>query len=91
MNILKSTSLALLIFSTLNLFGQEKSKMDAFINELMGKMTLEEKIGQLNLVTAGEATTGSVVSSNVENNIKAGKIGGIFSMSSPERSVRRRN
>ena len=59
--------------------------MDAFINELMGKMTLEEKIGQLNLVTAGEATTGSVVSSNVENNIKAGKIGGIFSMSSPEK------
>jgi len=85
MNILKSTSLALLIFSTLNLFGQEKSKMDAFINELMGKMTLEEKIGQLNLVTAGEATTGSVVSSNEENNIKAGKIGGIFSMSSPEK------
>ncbi|PRD21859.1 UNVERIFIED_CONTAM: bglX [Trichonephila clavipes] len=85
MNILKSTSLAVLIFSTLNLFGQEKSKMDAFINELMGKMTVEEKIGQLNLVTGGEATTGSVVSSNVENNIKAGKIGGIFSMSSPEK------
>lgn len=85
MNILKSTSLAVLIFTTLNLFGQEKSKMDAFINELMGKMTLEEKIGQLNLVTGGEATTGSVVSSNVENNIKAGKIGGIFSMSSPEK------
>jgi len=85
MNILKSTSLAVLIFSTLNLFGQEKSKMDAYINELMGKMTLEEKIGQLNLVTGGEATTGSVVSSNVENNIKAGKIGGIFSMSSPEK------
>ena len=85
MNILKSTSLALLIFSTINLFGQEKSKMDAFINELIGKMTLEEKIGQLNLLTAGEATTGSVVSSNVENNIKAGKIGGIFSMSSPEK------
>ncbi len=85
MNILKSTCLAVLIFSTLNLFGQEKSKMDAYINELMGKMTLEEKIGQLNLVTGGEATTGSVVSSNVENNIKAGKIGGIFSMSSPEK------
>ena len=85
MNILKSTSLAVLIFTTLNLFGQEKSKMDAFINELMGKMTVEEKIGQLNLVTGGEATTGSVVSSNVENNIKAGKIGGIFSMSSPEK------
>lgn len=57
--------------------------MDNFIAELMSKMTLEEKIGQLNLVTAGEATTGSVVSTDVESKIKAGNIGGIFSMSSP--------
>lgn len=57
--------------------------MDNFIAELMSKMTLEEKIGQLNLVTAGEATTGSVVSTDVESNIRAGNIGGIFSMSSP--------
>lgn len=57
--------------------------MDNFIADLMSKMTLEEKIGQLNLVTAGEATTGSVVSTDVESKIKAGNIGGIFSMSSP--------
>ncbi|GAA4139058.1 beta-glucosidase BglX [Sphingobacterium kyonggiense] len=57
--------------------------MDKFIADLMSKMTLEEKIGQLNLVTAGEATTGSVVSTDVEAKIKAGNIGGIFSMSSP--------
>lgn len=48
-------------------------------------MTVEEKIGQLNLVTGGEAVTGSVVSTGVETKIKAGQIGGIFSMSSPSK------
>ncbi|MFC3196127.1 beta-glucosidase BglX [Parapedobacter deserti] len=59
--------------------------MDRFINDLMSQMTVAEKIGQLNLVTAGEAVTGSVVSTDVESKIKAGKIGGIFSMSTPQR------
>ncbi|MGK6352657.1 beta-glucosidase BglX [Parapedobacter sp. DT-150] len=59
--------------------------MDRFISELMGRMTIEEKIGQLNLVTAGEATTGSAVSTDVESKIKAGQIGGIFSMTTPQR------
>ncbi|MCT1525354.1 beta-glucosidase BglX [Sphingobacterium hotanense] len=57
--------------------------MNQFIDDLLSKMTIEEKIGQLNLVTGGEATTGSVVSTDVEGKIKAGNIGGIFSMSSP--------
>lgn len=63
--------------------AQTEDKMDEFIAELMGKMTVEEKIGQLNLVTGGEAVTGSAVSTGVEGKIKAGQIGGIFSMSSP--------
>ncbi len=63
--------------------AQTDTKMDKFIADLMGKMTVEEKIGQLNLVTGGEAVTGSVVSTGVEAKIKAGEIGGIFSMSSP--------
>ncbi|MGJ1320260.1 beta-glucosidase BglX [Sphingobacterium spiritivorum] len=64
---------------------QNSQKMDSFINTLMSKMTLEEKIGQLNLVTGGEATTGSTVSTGVEGKIKSGAIGGIFSMSTPQR------
>jgi len=63
--------------------AQQADRMDKFVSELMSKMTVEEKIGQLNLVTGGEAVTGSVVSTGVEAKIKAGKIGGIFSMSSP--------
>lgn len=49
----------------------------------MKKMTLDEKIGQLNLLTGGKATTGSAVSTGVEEKIKAGNVGGIFSLSSP--------
>lgn len=61
------------------------AKREAFVVALMKKMTLDEKLGQLNLVTGGEATTGSAVSTDVESKIKAGKIGGIFSISTPSR------
>ncbi|MBK1438521.1 beta-glucosidase BglX [Parapedobacter sp. ISTM3] len=64
---------------------QHNNDMDRFVSELMSRMTIDEKIGQLNLVTAGEAVTGSVVSTDVESKIKEGKIGGIFSMSTPQR------
>ena len=59
--------------------------MDAFIKSLMGKMTLDEKIGQLNLVTGGYAITGSVVNKDIEANIKAGKVGGIFGVYGAEK------
>lgn len=68
--------------------AQNKVTMDGFIDELMFKMTIEEKIGQLNLVTAGEAVTGSVTSTDVEKKIKEGHIGGIFSLSTPEKTRR---
>lgn len=55
------------------------AKMQAFISSLMNKMTLEEKIGQLNLVTPGWGVpTGSVVSQGVEDNIRKGRVGGLF-------------
>ncbi|WP_149525877.1 beta-glucosidase BglX [Sphingobacterium hotanense] len=83
MNIRKGIlSCSLIAFSFL-VNAQDNNKMNQFIDGLLSKMTIEEKIGQLNLVTGGEATTGSVVSTDVEGKIKAGNIGGIFSMSSP--------
>lgn len=60
----------------------QQTKMNAFVASLMSKMTVDEKIGQLNLLTGGEATTGSVVSTDVESKIKKGQVGGIFSMAS---------
>lgn len=57
----------------------QDAKMNAFINTLMSKMTLEEKIGQLNLLTPGGGiATGAVVNNDVESKIKAGKVGGMF-------------
>lgn len=53
---------------------------------LMAKMTLEEKIGQLNLIIpGGAAITGSVVSTDVESKIKKGLVGGLFGITSPEK------
>ncbi|WP_246849978.1 beta-glucosidase BglX [Rufibacter roseolus] len=58
-------------------------KMKAFIDDLMGKMTLEEKIGQLNLVSVGFTVTGPVVSENVDENITKGLVGGVFNTFTP--------
>lgn len=63
----------------------EKQKMDNFITNLMSRMTIDEKIGQLNLVTGGEATTGAAVSTDVESKIAKGNVGGIFSMTTPQK------
>ena len=58
----------------------DQAKMDRFIDDLMGKMTLQEKIGQLNLPVTGDIITGSSVSGDVVNKIKAGQVGGLFNM-----------
>ncbi len=53
---------------------------------LLAKMTLDEKIGQLNLVTPGGGmATGAVVSQGVEENIKKGNVGGLFGIYGPEK------
>ncbi len=56
-----------------------------FINDLLSKMTLEEKIGQLNLPTSGDITTGQANSSNVAKNIEEGKVGGLFNIKSADK------
>ncbi|MEO1011098.1 MAG: beta-glucosidase BglX [Bacteroidota bacterium] len=56
------------------------------VETLLGEMTLEEKIGQLNLLTPGGGiATGAVVSDNVEAKIRAGQVGGLFGVAGPER------
>jgi beta-glucosidase len=64
---------------------ESTNKMDVFILDLMSKMTVEEKIGQLNLLTGGEAITGSTGNSDLENKVKRGEVGGFFSLTTPER------
>jgi len=57
-------------------------KMNQFITNLMSKMTLEEKIGQLNLPGAGDITTGQAASSDIGKKIREGKVGGLFNIKS---------
>ncbi|HCL83017.1 MAG TPA: beta-glucosidase, partial [Chitinophagaceae bacterium] len=67
------------------LIQAQDAKMDAFISNLMSKMTLDEKIGQLNLVTPGGAVTGSVVSKDVDDKIRKGMVGGLFGITGPDK------
>src|SRR5690554_6785533 len=70
------------IHKSLELNEESKNRIDSLLN----LMTLEEKIGQLNLLTPGGGiATGEVVSKDVEEKIKAGNVGGIFGVSQPER------
>ena len=62
------------------------ARMNAYINSLMSKMTVEEKIGQLNLLTPGWGVpTGSVVSKGVEDKIRKGQVGGLFGVTGPDK------
>lgn len=63
-----------------------QNDITAKAKQLLAKMTLEEKIGQLNLIIpGGAAVTGSVVSTDVENKIKKGLVGGLFGITTPEK------
>ena len=54
--------------------------MDKFVTNLMNKMTIEEKLGQLNLPVMGEITTGEAKNSDVANDIRKGLVGGVFNL-----------
>jgi beta-glucosidase len=71
----------MLLASFFRIQGQDE-KMNSFISDLMKKMTVEEKIGQLNLTTAGAFVTGNAVNDKVQQKIKAGQIGGLLNAGS---------
>ncbi|MGB6175702.1 MAG: glycoside hydrolase family 3 N-terminal domain-containing protein, partial [Methylocella sp.] len=49
-------------------------------DKLLAAMTVEEKIGQLNMVAAGYAVTGPVLASGVTDGIRAGRIGSLLNI-----------
>ncbi len=53
-------------------------KMDKFVAELMAKMTLDEKVGQLNLLTSNWESTGPTMREGYKDDIRAGRVGAIF-------------
>ncbi|MCX6241020.1 MAG: beta-glucosidase BglX [Bacteroidetes bacterium] len=60
-------------------------KMNRFIGDLMKKMTLEEKIGQLNLHPSGDIVTGETSGSEIGKKIIEGKIGGLLNIKSVQK------
>jgi len=90
---MKKKLIILFLGCTILGFAQKKNAKNAvkikpkaeFIAELMSKMTLDEKIGQLNLPTSGDITTGQANSSNVAKNIAEGKVGGLFNIKSVQK------
>ena len=86
--IYKKLSLSVLLFAAgfLTASAQKSPQdMDRFIDVLMNKMTLEEKIGQLNLPVTGEITTGQAKSSDIAAKIKKGEVGGLFNLKGVEK------
>lgn len=63
----------------------QDAKMDKFVSDLMSRMTLQEKIGQLNLQVAGDITTGQAQDTQVAGLVKEGKMGGVFNLKGVEK------
>ena len=70
--------LSLASFSQAN----KDAAMHSFVNKLLAKMTLEEKLGQLNLPASSDFVTGAVSSSDIAQKVKEGKVGGVFNIRS---------
>jgi beta-glucosidase len=51
----------------------------------MKRMTVDEKIGQLNLPVTGDITTGQAKSSDIAGRIKRGEVGGLFNLKGVEK------
>lgn len=76
---------AFLVLAAFNANAVDKAKMNQFVDELMSKMTLQEKIGQLNLPVTGDIVTGTAKSSDIAGKIKAGQVGGLFNLKGVEK------
>ncbi len=75
---MKKTILCLsLALSCLSLHAQKKP-MNEFVDDLMAKMTVEEKIGQLNLMPGTDLTTGAKTNSPLVDLVEKGMLGAVL-------------
>lgn len=72
----------MVIFLSSNSYAQNKAEKEIFIDELMSKMTLQEKIGQLNLPGSGDIKTGEANNSDIAGKIRLGLVGGLLNVKS---------
>ena len=88
----KTLTIVAIIFSiTVNVYAQKNDptsdsyRMKSFIDALMKKMTVDEKIGQLNLHGSGDIVTGQASNSDIGKKIKEGLVGGLFNIKTVEK------
>ena len=53
---------------------------EEYLRELMSKMTIDEKLGQLNLPAYGDIVTGTPTDNNADDLITRGLVGGVFNI-----------
>ena len=87
---MKRIVLLISLFTATQVLAQNKpvatdAKMNLFISNLMKKMTLDEKIGQLNLPGSGDIVTGQASNSDIAKKIKDGSVGGLFNIKSVDK------
>jgi beta-glucosidase len=75
---MKKIILMLILAAPFLQIRSQDEKMDSFISDLMSKMSVEEKLGQLNLNAAGSFVTGSSVNEKVREKLKSGQLGAIL-------------
>jgi beta-glucosidase len=80
----KNLLLCVTVFLSTVAFSQTSKdvKKHQFVNSLLAKMTLDEKLGQLNLPASSDFVTGAVSSSDIAQKVKEGKVGGVFNIRS---------
>jgi beta-glucosidase len=84
---MKKIFISLLLLVSIQGFAQQKpaskdAKMHQYVSTLMNKMTLDEKIGQLNLPGSGDIVTGQASNSDLGKKIRDGHVGGLFNIKS---------
>lgn len=73
-------NVSLILLSSFMLVQCTPKGNDKFIDDLMSQMTLQEKIGQLNLLPTGPITTASGQNTDILDDIRRGEVGGIFNL-----------
>ena len=74
---------ALMLLAGLSGMAEDK-KMNDFIDQLMAKMTVEEKLGQMNLLPGTSATTGELKNSPLLQLVAQGKLGTVLNQKGVE-------
>jgi beta-glucosidase len=64
--------------------NQSKTRRDKFISQLMAKMTIEEKAGQMNQYSADMAVTGAALNPHYKEDLAKGRVGSVLNATTPK-------